>query len=42
MSYAGSLVFLFVAADEVILTVLGDQWGRAVPLFRALGPAALE
>jgi O-antigen/teichoic acid export membrane protein len=34
-------VFLFVAADEVILFFLGQQWVEAIPIFRALGPAAL-
>ncbi|UCH83937.1 MAG: lipopolysaccharide biosynthesis protein [Candidatus Latescibacterota bacterium] len=34
------VVFLFVAADKAILTVLGPQWADAVPIFRALGPAA--
>jgi O-antigen/teichoic acid export membrane protein len=35
-----SIAFLFVDAEAVILTVLGEQWREAVPLFRALGPAA--
>lgn len=33
-------VCLFVAADEVILFFLGDQWLEAIPVFRALGPAS--
>lgn len=32
--------FLFVAADDVILIFLGDQWLDAVPIFRLLMPAA--
>ena len=34
------VAFLFVAADKAVLTLLGDQWFDAVPIFRALGPAA--
>lgn len=34
------VAFLFVAAEEVILTVLGTQWTGAVPIFRWLAPAA--
>lgn len=34
------VAFLFVAADKVILTVLGGQWLDSVPIFRALAPAA--
>jgi len=33
-------VFLFVAADDIILIFLGNQWLEAIPVFRALGPAA--
>ena len=28
---------LLVAADEIILTLLGDQWREAIPIFRWLG-----
>jgi O-antigen/teichoic acid export membrane protein len=34
------VVFLFVAAREIVLTVLGPNWTGAVPIFRALAPAA--
>lgn len=34
------VAFLFAAADEVVLLVLGPQWTASVPIFRALGPAA--
>jgi O-antigen/teichoic acid export membrane protein len=34
------VAFLFVSADKAILTFLGSQWLDAVPIFRALGPAA--
>ncbi|RME38853.1 MAG: lipopolysaccharide biosynthesis protein [Planctomycetota bacterium] len=34
------VVFLFVCADGVVRTVLGNQWTEAVPIFRVLGPAA--
>ena len=34
------VAFLFVAADKAVLTLLGDQWLAAVPIFRVLGPAA--
>lgn len=34
------VAFLFVSADHVVLTVLGDQWLGAVTIFRVLGPAA--
>ncbi len=34
------VAFLFVAAEEAVLTLLGHQWVECVPLFRALGPAA--
>jgi len=33
-------VFLFVAAEDIILLFLGDQWLEAIPVFRALGPAS--
>jgi O-antigen/teichoic acid export membrane protein len=36
----GMVAFLFVAAEEVILFILGSQWVPSVPLFRALAPAA--
>lgn len=35
------VVFALVAADNLILLVLGKQWLQAIPLFRALAPAAL-
>jgi O-antigen/teichoic acid export membrane protein len=35
-----AVVFLFVSADTVVLTVLGEKWLEAVPIFRVLGPAA--
>ncbi|MEM7204948.1 MAG: lipopolysaccharide biosynthesis protein [Planctomycetota bacterium] len=35
------VTLLFVMAEEAVLLVLGPQWGGAVPLFRALAPAAL-
>lgn len=34
------VAFLFVSADDAILTFLGPQWLDAVAIFRALGPAA--
>ena len=34
------VVFMFVVAEDVILTVLGPRWGETVPLFRMLAPAA--
>ena len=34
------VVFTFVAADEVVLLILGEQWTQAVPIFRVLAPAA--
>jgi O-antigen/teichoic acid export membrane protein len=34
------VVFLFVVADKAVLAFLGPQWTEAVPIFRALGPAA--
>lgn len=33
--------FLFTAAREIILLVLGNQWLNAVPIFQVLMPAAL-
>jgi O-antigen/teichoic acid export membrane protein len=35
------VVFMFVAADRLVLTVLGEQWTQSVPIFRVLAPAAL-
>ena len=35
------VVLMFVAAEDVVLTVLGNQWHATVPLFRLLAPAAL-
>jgi O-antigen/teichoic acid export membrane protein len=34
------VAFLFVVADKAVLAFLGPQWTEAVPIFRALGPAA--
>lgn len=34
------VAFLFVVADKAVLAFLGPQWVDAVPIFRALGPAA--
>lgn len=34
------VAFLFVAVEDAVLTMLGDQWLECVPIFRALGPAA--
>jgi O-antigen/teichoic acid export membrane protein len=34
------VAFLFVTAEDAVLTFLGSQWLDAVPIFRALGPAA--
>ena len=34
--------FLFASADKVILTLLGQQWLAAVPIFRFLMPAAFN
>jgi O-antigen/teichoic acid export membrane protein len=34
------VVFMFVAADKVVLLILGDQWLEAIPIFRLLAPAA--
>lgn len=33
--------FLFATADKIVLLMLGDQWGEAIPIFRFLAPAAL-
>lgn len=35
------VVLLFVAAEDFVLLVFGSQWLPSVPIFRALGPAAL-
>jgi O-antigen/teichoic acid export membrane protein len=35
------VVFLFVAAEELVLLVLGPAWTAVVPLYRVLAPAAL-
>ncbi|MGI9335312.1 MAG: lipopolysaccharide biosynthesis protein, partial [Gammaproteobacteria bacterium] len=35
------VAFAFLATQELVLIVLGSQWTGAVPLFRALLPAAL-
>lgn len=35
------VVFLFVAAEELVLAVLGSAWMAVVPLFRVLAPAAM-
>lgn len=34
------VVFMFVAADKLILTMLGQQWTEAILIFRLLAPAA--
>ena len=34
------VVFMFVAADKLILTMLGNQWQDAILIFRLLAPAA--
>lgn len=34
------VVFMFVAADKLILTILGGQWKEAILIFRLLAPAA--
>jgi PST family polysaccharide transporter len=34
------VIFSFVATDEIIYLFLGHKWGGAVPLFKALIPAA--
>ncbi|MCL1469346.1 lipopolysaccharide biosynthesis protein [Argonema antarcticum] len=33
------VVLMFVSADKVILTLLGDQWTDAIAIFRLLAPA---
>jgi len=35
------VVILFVAAEELVLVVLGPAWTDVVPVYRALAPAAL-
>lgn len=35
------VVFMFVAADDVIAVVLGPKWSGVVPIFRTLAPAAM-
>ena len=41
MAFAGMplIVLLFLAAEEVILLILGNQWQNSVIFFKALGPA---
>ncbi|NER33281.1 MAG: lipopolysaccharide biosynthesis protein [Oscillatoria sp. SIO1A7] len=34
------VVFMFVAADKLVLTMLGEQWTEAILIFRVLAPAA--
>ncbi len=34
------VVFTFVAADKIVLLVLGAQWVQVIPIFRILAPAA--
>lgn len=34
------VAFLFVVADKLILTLLGEQWADAILIFRVLAPAA--
>ncbi len=34
------IIFLFIATQEIIIIILGEKWGGAVPLFKALVPAA--
>jgi O-antigen/teichoic acid export membrane protein len=34
-------IFIFFAAEPIILVLLGDKWVGAIPLSRALAPAAL-
>jgi len=34
-------IFALLFAEQSVLGVLGDQWGEAVPIFRALVPAAI-
>jgi O-antigen/teichoic acid export membrane protein len=44
MSAALGMPLVFFAAldaETIILTLLGDQWREAIPIFRALSPAAL-
>lgn len=36
-----AVVFFLITADFVIPVVLGDQWLPAIPIFKALAPAAL-
>ncbi len=36
-----SVIYLLVASREVILIFLGNQWVGAIPIFIALGPAAI-
>ena len=35
------VVFLFVAAEELVLVVLGPAWTEVVPVYRVMAPAAL-
>ena len=35
------VVFSFIAAQDIVLLVLGDQWRACIRLFQALAPAAL-
>jgi O-antigen/teichoic acid export membrane protein len=35
-----AVAFLVVAANEIVLTILGPQWLEVVPIFQALAPAA--
>jgi len=35
-----AVAWMFVAADDIVLIVLGDQWLDVGPILRALGPAA--
>lgn len=35
------VVFMFVAAEELVLGVLGPEWTDVVPVYRALAPAAM-
>jgi O-antigen/teichoic acid export membrane protein len=34
------VAFMFVAAEDLVAVVLGDQWSEVVPLFRLLAPIA--
>ncbi|MHC5113425.1 MAG: oligosaccharide flippase family protein, partial [Planctomycetota bacterium] len=36
-----AVVFGMIAADRIVLGVLGDQWTEAIPIFRVLGPTVL-